>query len=188
MSSSSFSVLPAELADVPAMARLAANASDTDRNTQVKAMGPNPYDHDATMRELLPGWIEMAPTRAIAVKAVDDQTGEILGWICVAFAGYTQPSKPREQLDHDVEEKKAQAVEDPLQRQAKLTSANMMRWVDILMPPGTKCMPMMSLAVSPAHQRRGVGSALMRTATQRADADGVFMWVSNLLYIPVAFC
>ena len=182
---SSFSIRPANVADVPAMARLAADAFKTDRNTQVKAMGADPYDHETTMRELLPAWIERPATRGFTVVATDDATGEVLGWVCWGQSGYVPPAPDAtaaEPTDHDAKEREAMSEPDPTKRLGRLTSANMMRWMDKLMPKGTKCIIVMSIAVAPAHQGRGVGAALIETGTQKADADGVFIWVQYFLF------
>ncbi|KZV80472.1 acyl-CoA N-acyltransferase, partial [Exidia glandulosa HHB12029] len=174
--SSSFSIRPAQVSDVPAMARLGTEAFRLDRNTQVKAMGADPYDHEATMNELLPGWIARAPEKGFTVVAADDASGEILGWVCWGIAtGCSAPSPTP--TDHDAKEREARAEPDPVARLGRLTSVNMRRWMDILMPPGTACMFFMSIAVHPAHQGRGVGSALVRTGTERADQDGLFIWM-----------
>jgi GNAT superfamily N-acetyltransferase len=183
---SSFSIRPAEATDVPAMARLAADASATDLNTQVKARGSEPYDHEATMLELLPNWIARPAARGFTVVATDDATGEVLGWVCWGRAGFVPPAPDAEEeepTDHDAKEREVMSEPDSVKRLSKLTSANMMRWMDALMPKGTKCMFFISIAVAPAHQGRGVGAALIRTGTERADADGVFIWVCRLLIL-----
>lgn len=168
--SSSFSILPAEPSDAPAMARVAAEAFRLDRNTRVKAMGARPYDHEATMAELLPGWIARAAARGFTVKAVDDANGDVLGWVCWGFAGYNPApatGSPEPPTDHDAREREARAEPDPVERLGRVTGANFRRWMDeTLMPPGAKCMFVMSIAVHPAHQGRGVGSALIRTGTE----------------------
>jgi hypothetical protein len=64
----------------------------------------------------------------------------------------------------------------PIERLEAMTDADLQRWIDILMPKGTKCIYTVSLAVSRYHSR-GVGSALLRLGTARTDKDGVFCWV-----------
>jgi hypothetical protein len=65
----------------------------------------------------------------------------------------------------------------PIQRLESITNQDMVRWQKILMPDGTKCMIIVAIAVSPTYQSHGVGSALIRWGTAKADVDGVFCWV-----------
>ena len=58
-----------------------------------------------------------------------------------------------------------------------ITDQDMEQWQKILMPEGTKCMFIVAIAVAPAHQFHGVGSALIRWGTAKADADEVSCWV-----------
>ncbi|KAI8591171.1 acyl-CoA N-acyltransferase [Geranomyces variabilis] len=58
-----------------------------------------------------------------------------------------------------------------------LTSADMARWMSILMPDGCRCMFVVSLIVAPHWQKRGVGRALVRWATDQADKLGLYAWV-----------
>jgi GNAT superfamily N-acetyltransferase len=46
-----------------------------------------------------------------------------------------------------------------------------------LSPLGVRTLYCISLHVDPAHQARGVGGALVRWATDKADADGDKVWV-----------
>ncbi|EJD46979.1 acyl-CoA N-acyltransferase [Auricularia subglabra TFB-10046 SS5] len=165
---SSFSIRTATVEDVPAMARVGGEAFKKDRNTQLKVLTSG-YNHEATMLELLPEWVARTDPW-LNMVAVDDSTGEVLGW---AIFGQTTRGEQKETVDHDAKERAA--------REAKnlggLTGANMGRWVDILMPPGRRVMFVSSIAVSPAHHSRGVGGALVKRAAERADKDGVYTWV-----------
>ncbi|KAJ7512771.1 acyl-CoA N-acyltransferase [Mycena galericulata] len=179
---SSYSIRPAELSDVPTMAALSADGFATDRNTMVKAMGADPYDHKETMEMLLPGWISQdAATRGWTVVAVENATGEVAGWVSWGRAGYTPPAEPKPPIDHDEVERKAQAEPDPLVRLSKLSGANFRRWMDTkLMPPASgkeKCLYVSSISVAPKHQNRGVGKLLAQTGMAEADKDGVEIWV-----------
>ncbi|KAK9365573.1 acyl-CoA N-acyltransferase [Lipomyces kononenkoae] len=69
--------------------------------------------------------------------------------------------------------------DDPISRLEAMTDADMKQWMEKLMPDGTRCMYVVSLAVAPKWQSRGVGSALMRWGTAQADAAGVFAWVHS---------
>ena len=80
--------------------------------------------------------------------------------------------------EHPTAEKdKNNSSQTPIQVLESITDQDMDRWMKILMPEGTRCMILVMIAVSPKYQSRGVGSALIRWGTSRADADGVFCWV-----------
>ncbi|KAJ7112870.1 acyl-CoA N-acyltransferase [Mycena crocata] len=182
-----YTIRAAELSDVPAMAALSADGFKTDRNTMVKAMGPDPYDHKETMEMLLPSWIALDPaTRGWTVVAVENTTGEVAGWVSWGRAGYRpsapDPSaEPKPPFDHDEHERKAQAEPDSLERLNKVSSANFKRWMDTkLMPPASgkeRCLYVSSISVAPKHQGRGVGQLLAQTGMAEADKDGVDIWV-----------
>jgi ribosomal protein S18 acetylase RimI-like enzyme len=69
--------------------------------------------------------------------------------------------------------------DDPIARLEAHTNASMKEWMEILMPPGTKCMYICTLTVSPKYQGRGVGSALLKHGTGIADRFGIFAWVHS---------
>ncbi|KAJ7027706.1 acyl-CoA N-acyltransferase [Mycena alexandri] len=181
-SPSQYTIRPAELSDVPAMAALSADGFKTDRNTMVKAMGADPYDHKATMESLLPDWISLDPaTRGWTVVAVENTTGEVAGWVSWGRAGYVPRATPTIPVDHDELERQAQAEPDPLARLGKLSSANFRRWMETkLMPPASgkeQCIYVSSISVAPSHQGRGVGQLLAQNGMAEADKDGVDIWV-----------
>lgn len=196
----SFSIFPCDAKDVPMLARIAGRAFETDRHTQMKALGKTPYDHEGGMQEALTSWVEPSDRRLL-VNAKDDTTGEILGWVCWGLRGYDTSSsaaapapveeaqktseegsqQPQKEGSHGVEEPSQEPVhdDDPIARLEALTDTDMQRWMGKLMPSGTKCMFIISIAVVPSAQSRGVGSALIKYGTERADADGVFCWVHS---------
>jgi len=67
--------------------------------------------------------------------------------------------------------------DDPIARLEALTDADMDDFMSSIMPAGTRCLYIMSIVVSPTHQGRGVGTALIQHGTRRADREGVFAWV-----------
>lgn len=58
-----------------------------------------------------------------------------------------------------------------------MTSEHLAAFQKKIMPEGTRCMYIISAAVDPAAQGRGVGSRLVRWGTEQADRNGVFCWV-----------
>lgn len=55
----------------------------------------------------------------------------------------------------------------------------MERWQKFLMPEGAKCIVVAGFQVAPAAQRKGVGTALMKSVTDEADRHGVYIWVHS---------
>lgn len=125
--------------------------------------------------------------------------GEIVGWVAWGFRGFESTTTPTEagaepptaQPD-DGDEEQAQtqsradedAADNPLTssiaKLEKLTDDDMDHTIStLLMPPGTQCLYILSICVSPLHQSRGVGSALISYGTRRADAAGVSAWVHS---------
>lgn len=60
------------------------------------------------------------------------------------------------------------------------TGAHFMDMINrVLNPPGVRTMFFMGISVLPAYQGKGVGSALIKFGTDRADKDGVKLWVHS---------
>ncbi|MCJ1309649.1 hypothetical protein MMC25_003309 [Agyrium rufum] len=69
--------------------------------------------------------------------------------------------------------------DDNIKRLDELTNDHMSEWMAHIMPEGTKCMFLYSIAINPAYQKRGIGSVLIRWGTEKADEAGVFCWVHS---------
>lgn len=136
----------------------------------------------------------------MVLKAVDEKTGTVVGWSCWRFRGFEpaeiprlNPREPKEndiskpffkdelaaKLDEVEQEKVEQDKEDSVKKLEAMTDADMRKWMETLMPPGTKCMFVVSLSVAPNFQARGVGSDLFRWCTNTVDGFGVFIWVHS---------
>jgi GNAT superfamily N-acetyltransferase len=193
----SFFIVPATYADIPVLARIAAEPFEKDRHTQMQRLGDNPYDMEAEMLNDFKRRVESA--NAVIVKAVDE-CGEILGLAAWGFrglrrdempflqeplAGERKEEKVEEETDGEAkvvkaeEDKNAEPNNDPISRLQRMTGANMKYWMEKLMPDGVRCMFVAGFHVAPKHQRRGVGAALMKWGTDIADEMGVFIWVHS---------
>lgn len=86
------SILPATHDDVPAMAKISANAFSDDQNTIVKNLGQVPYDMEVISRENLPKYIDSE--KCIMVKAIDAKTSELLGYAAWGFRGFEKDDIP----------------------------------------------------------------------------------------------
>lgn len=166
----SLSVTGATAADIPALTAIFDAAFRTDRHTRVKELGRGAGTQAAAMGDAIAAWLD-DPVRCAVLKAVDDTTGEIVGWTCWSRRGYQDQPPPAARPSP------APAGTSPLDVLESVTAQDMDRWQRILMPPGTRCRILNAIAVSPATQGQGAGSALIRWGTTRADEDGVFCWV-----------
>jgi GNAT superfamily N-acetyltransferase len=93
------------------------------------------------------------------------------------------PQPPARETNPEAEEAKRDAEEErknnPIQRLIALQDADIKAWMEEVMPEGTRCIFVAGLQVAPKHQRRGVGSALLRFGTNFCDDKGVFAWVHS---------
>lgn len=201
--SSSFSIHPAVLADVPALATISGLSFETDTHTLLKAAHPTkPYDHAAGMHGAFEYWLSLPKDKIDLVKAVDDETGEILGfvgWGCrlekteqstsqqskdstsdksTTTTTSTTTKKPSTVVTQD-DTKAEEPPQDALAQLNELTSSHLANYQNTVMPPGTRCMYIVSISVHPKHQGRNIGTALIKHGTDRADAEGVFCWVHS---------
>lgn len=206
MSKKTFTIKALQLEDVPEAAQLSSDAFLDDRQTQMKALGRNPFDMKKYHTESLPQMLKSP--RCVVLKAVDDETGEFAGfcnWGLIGFSpdempvleGRIQPhekpitaSTQQSQKDQSEKDEPASAEQgapepedepqdDPIKRLETLTSGDLDAWQKEVMPEGTKCLIVIGLSVSPKFQRRGIGSALLRWGTSICDQKGVFAWVHS---------
>jgi ribosomal protein S18 acetylase RimI-like enzyme len=199
-----FSIEPVSKSDIPALTKISGSSFVGDRHTEMKMLGKKPYDHEGGMKQGLESWL--ASERCIVFQAMDKETGEPMGWNCWGFRGFEKEEvesvdlgkrHEKKQVAEIVAEKKSENVEeatqqttqkapetgpeedDPIARLEAHTNASMNEWMEFFMPPGTKCMFICTLTVSPKFQGRGVGSALLKYGTDIADRFGVFAWVHS---------
>lgn len=135
------------------------------------------------------------------LKAVDEAAGTVVSFSCWGFRGFEAAETPRldleqprendmpkpifkDEMDANQEEKgrEEEGEEekgDNVRRLEAMTDADMKKWMETLVPPGTKCIFVCSLSVAPKFRARGIGSALLRWGTDTADRFGVFIWVHS---------
>ncbi|KIJ38989.1 hypothetical protein M422DRAFT_116883, partial [Sphaerobolus stellatus SS14] len=92
MSQVNFTIQAATLEDVPVMAKMWADAFKLDRNTQVKAQGGDGYDLEEIGNSEFKNYLASPKCRLI--KAVNDTTGETMGWCCWGFRGFNEGEVP----------------------------------------------------------------------------------------------
>lgn len=193
--SAPISLHPATYHDVRTLAKISVDAMSTDRHTQLKTIGKVPYTSvTGTIGNLL---CPLKHPNVVHIKAVDDVTKETLGYGSFWFYGFEADDIPHtdpgqgegwegvlaslqseEKGDRDGDEKddRARRMIDALD---EWESEDMKRWQEVLMPEGSRCLIITGLQVAPTAQGKGVGSALVKWATDEADRRGVYMWVHS---------
>lgn len=161
-----------------------------------------PYDHEG---ESIPRYHQYLENwKVVMVKAVDDNSGDILGFTAWAFRGLEpdeipvlegapkkgewKDDKPEqeevtksggEESQDKVEPGSKEGNDESLKQLAGITGGNMDHMMENIMPPGTRCMFVAGLNVDPKYQRRGVGLKLLQWGTQTADRLGLWIWVHS---------
>lgn len=130
---------------------------------------------DSGIRE----WLQM-PERCKVVKAVHDNTGEIMGFICWAHRGYVprtnQPEAVKGRFSDSIDEEKKRTK---IQIMEDMEDNHFVDFMTDIMPEGTKCWYVVGLSVAAKFQRMGVARALLHFGTSRAEKDNVFAWVHS---------
>ncbi|PHH83368.1 hypothetical protein CDD83_3001 [Cordyceps sp. RAO-2017] len=198
MSQANFTIRAVQLEDVPAIAQLSADAFETDRQTQLKGLGKEPYDMRAETLRSLPELLRNR--RCVVLKAVETQSGEIMGYCTWGFRGLERgempipdggseteaPAQPPRPVSDESAESPVQPQQgppppesDPVKRLEARTGADLQAWMAEVMPDKTRCLFVVGLSVSPRQQSRGVGSALLRWGTRVCDDRDAFAWVHS---------
>ncbi|KAG9061893.1 hypothetical protein KI688_007044 [Linnemannia hyalina] len=194
-----FKIVPATVEDADAMADISGDAFWDDTHTLLQAVWKGKDWHREGSREHLPSlFTNPRIDIRVARKGLVGE-GEVIGFIMLAKRGYPNPdATPDEEAARiavrDSLPKSSSAVKltpppAPIQasEREKLTikeladtgNQAMNHFCELLMPVGCQCRIINGWNVAPAYQGQGVGSALMRWATDIVDEDQVYCWVSS---------
>ncbi|KAG6015232.1 hypothetical protein E4U54_003951 [Claviceps lovelessii] len=204
MASSAYTISAVQFEDIAEIGQISADAFVGDRQTQMKNLGSKPYDMKEVTMHSLPGLLRNP--RVFSIKITDDATGHIMGYCHWGFRGLEpeelpelhgkpQPLALTPEADTTknaatAEQKKQKTYDgpngpetrtenDPIGRLQTLTGADLEKWMEEVMPEGARCLYIIGLSVSPKHQGRGVGSALLRWGTRICEDKNVFAWVHS---------
>lgn len=178
---------PLQYADIPACAQITSHAFSVDPHTIVKQLGRKPFDmYEIAQSDFLN---TLYRRNYVYVKAVDSESGKIVGHAGWSFRGLDhdlvpwngpsdekpEPEAPKVDSDKIAEdETKADAddvkkINDSIDRLHAIEDADMQYWIKELLPSDMPCVLVQGLIVSPSHQSRGVGSALLQHGNAMAD-------------------
>jgi GNAT superfamily N-acetyltransferase len=90
-----YTITGVRLEDVPEVGQISRDAFVDDRQTQMKNLGSEPYDMKQITMDSLPGLLHNP--RCIAIKAVDNESGEIMGVCNWGFRGFKPEEMPKVQ-------------------------------------------------------------------------------------------
>ena len=170
-------LLPAELSDIPALARLYVAAFRFDLDTRLI------IPSDTAFEEFVVHMLQdqMASSEWIIMKAVHPENGDIMGWGGWQLVHYPEiDAKVRQQAEaasttndvSGVENVTSQAESHPpsdlMSSNAEHTRKVMRSWMG-----NRQFLLLNTLATDPRYQRRGVGTALVKWGNAKADADNV---------------
>ncbi|KAI1760116.1 hypothetical protein GGR53DRAFT_510973 [Hypoxylon sp. FL1150] len=178
-----------------------ASRLSVDPHTIVEELGQEPYGMYAISRSDFSETLHRKT--CIYVKAIDNKTGEIVGYAGWSFRGLDpqlipwvgpgdakpeaeERDRAREKTDWPEGEKADGGGMGgySIDRLHALEDADMQYWLSSLVPADSPCMFVRDLIVSLAYHSRGVGSAVMRHGNAIADDLGLTVWVhsSHLAY------
>jgi len=89
MARNAFTLLPARLEDVPVLAEISSASFATDVQTEMKSHGKSPFNMKEYALSSLPG--ELASPKIRIIKAVERDTGNIMGFCTWGFRGVEPP-------------------------------------------------------------------------------------------------
>ncbi|KAI1387106.1 uncharacterized protein F4822DRAFT_273758 [Hypoxylon trugodes] len=187
----SISIQPLQYSDISTCARITSAAFSVDPHTIVKQLGGDPFGmYTISSSSFLD---TLHKRNYIYVKAVDDQTGAIVGHAGWAFRGLDpelipwrgpEDLKPTKDTNKQTQGKNLETSEpekrvDSITRLHALEDIDMQDWISNMVSAEKSCMIVVGLIVAPSYQSRGVGGALMRHGNTMADGLGLPIWVHS---------
>ncbi|KAJ7076018.1 hypothetical protein B0H15DRAFT_865156 [Mycena belliarum] len=177
-----FSVVPAVKEDIPRFSEISIAAFTNDTNTLIKAQADGLPLGTVFMNN--DGWLPYfdLPDKVVIVKAVDDDTGKILG-MCAWGKWNFDGSKPalvdgaKDPREEDYRPQPLPADHKPIDVLKKICHDNMNEWQMKLNQYGRKNMYIIGISVDPVEQGKGVGKALLRYGQDMCDEHQCFAWV-----------
>ena len=171
-------LLPAEPADISALASLQRAACRLDLDTRLIVPSDDAFQEVAV--SMLQD--QIASPEYLITKAVNPETGEIMGWGSWKFVHYPEiDAKVRQQAEaasttNDPTGSESMLdqgkSEEPALSLASYNEKHLREVMDSWMGE-RRFLLLHMLVTEPRYQRRGVGSALVRWGNAKADADNV---------------
>jgi GNAT superfamily N-acetyltransferase len=186
--------------DIPQMLEIFSKAYASDRYMRVKCQNEDPKVTCISEGRLL-----RLLRKYTVIKAFDTIIGDTIGWACWARRGFEEPNTTIAGPAESGDGSNKKPITEKMLLEAVRTKA-IMQTVDRALAEGNdsivdqktnkrledieaalteyyqhlsdqKCMILEHIAVYPVYQRLGVGTALVRWGTKRADKEGIPCWL-----------
>ena len=163
------SLLPASKDDIPSLIRIHMAGFANDNPTRL--MFKSKDDYEAMLLDLLKA--QLSDPKVAVTKAISKDTGKILGFQACQFLGKDDDleSIAGFQEVNDGREDDGRKLSSVLKRDAVRVQRDWMA--------NREYIYFQTLVVDPAAQGRGVGTALVRWVTDKADGHGVYCWLQS---------
>ncbi|KAG0295347.1 hypothetical protein BGZ98_001428 [Dissophora globulifera] len=177
--------------DIDAIAKIAGDGFKTDTHTLMKDVWKGNDHHRDRVKEDVQDQLANPRIDVLVARKGADGTGEVIGSIYWARRCYPENDDGSAPAQRDTSKATVLPPHPPpvlpaspssplTVKELEETTGNAMNhYVSHLMPPGVKCRIIIGLGVAPEYQGQGVGSALMKWGTDKADEEGVYTWVSS---------
>ncbi|KAM3502483.1 hypothetical protein MY10362_004827 [Beauveria mimosiformis] len=163
-------------ADIDACADISRDSFAIVPHTIIKQLGRHGYNMHGMARQGYLGNLERK--NMVFVKAVDVDVGSIVGYGGWVFLHEQGPKTEAGDKVTQVPDFKREP--DAIEPLHALEDEDMQYFQYKVIPAAEPCMIVMGIAVAPAHQSRGVGSALLGHGNAIADRLGIPIWVHSL--------
>ena len=132
-------------------------------------------EYKTVLREMLKA--QLSDPRVAVIKAVDKDTGNVLGWQACIFIG-KEDEKESKATNIAGFKKGKNETEDGVRTLHSVLKEDFVRiqrdWM-----AGEQYIHFDTLVVDPTAQGRGVGTGLVRWVTDKADEQGIYCWLRS---------
>lgn len=166
--------------DIAAMATLTHNAFLDDTHTLLKSHWKGEYDHRDGMKSEFERLMTNPKVDMLVAKLDSREIVGFINWI-KRYPDVVPTKQDTSSATPVPPPPPPPATSDTLtiKELGETTSAAMGHFMSALMPEGARCRIIHSMSVAPEYQGKGIGGALVRWGTDKADEDGVYCLVSS---------
>lgn len=171
--------------DVPALLECAGRSFVDDRHTQLKAIahgyGWRAEDVIRYQSEGVRGLYEALQDPKRNMIVARDKSSSVLGSVVWTKKLVGEDQTQKRQIGAHIPplDEAEYATPKNIANLEKTTNAAMSHFISHLMPSGHTCWYIVSINVHPAHQGKGIGTALINWGAEKADVEGLPCWVSS---------